>query len=117
MLGLNKVSLIGHIGRDPEFRELDKKISVARFDLATTEFYRNQQSEMISRTEWHSIILWRGLADLTKKHLKGGSMVFIEGRLRSRVYEGKEGGVKKVVEVVADKVIMLDKPRKQKESK
>lgn len=114
MKGLNKVSLIGNLGSDPDYKELKGKIPVAKFDMATTAFYKNQQGELVSKTEWHKIISWRGLAELTRNFLKGGSTVFIEGSLRTRSYEGRDGVKHYITEIIADSIIMLDKSKQKK---
>jgi len=109
MKGLNKVQLIGNLGKDPEINVLDGNITVAKFSLATSESYRNKVGELITDTEWHSIVLWRGLAELAEKYLVKGSTVYIEGKLNTRHYDDKEGTKKYVTEIVADNMIMLDK--------
>ena len=109
MKGLNKVQLIGNLGKDPEMSLLEGNICVAKFSLATTESYRNKNGELITDTEWHHIVLWRGLAELADKYLVKGSMVYIEGKIKTRHYDDKEGVKKYVTEIVADNMIMLDK--------
>jgi len=109
MKGLNKVQLIGNLGKDPEINVLDGNITVAKFSLATSESYRNKVGELITDTEWHSIVLWRGLAELAQKYLHKGSYVFIEGKMKTRHYEDKDGTKKYVTEVVAEQLIMLEK--------
>ena len=81
MAGVNKVILVGNLGKDPEVRHLDSGIAVANFSLATTENYKNKEGERVSQTEWHNIVLWRGLAEIAEKWLKKGSSVFIEGKI------------------------------------
>lgn len=114
MRGLNKVNLIGNLGKDPDYKELKGKIPVAKFDIATTEFHKNQKGELIPRTEWHRIISWRGLAELSKNYLKMGSTIFVEGSLRTRSYEGKDGITHYITEIIADSIIMLDKAKTKK---
>lgn len=109
MRGLNKVTLIGNLGKDPEVRKLEGNINVAKFTLATSESYKDDAGQTHTHTEWHNIVLWRGLADLCEKYLKKGSTVCIEGKLRTRSYEDKEGDIKYVTEIIADNIIMLDK--------
>lgn len=112
MRGLNKVMLIGNLGKDPEVQYIDNgRIPVARFPLATTETYKDKNGQNISQTEWHSIVLWRGLAELAQKYLKKGSLVFIEGRLRSRMKEDKDKVKRIITEVVADSLVMLDRKK------
>jgi single-strand DNA-binding protein len=109
MRGVNKVMLIGNLGKDPELQYLEGNIGVAKFSLATTETYKDRGGKLVSQTEWHTVVLWRGLAELAQKYLHKGSMVYIEGRLRTRSWEDKEGNKKFATEVVGDNLIMLEK--------
>jgi single-strand DNA-binding protein len=109
MRGVNKVILIGNLGKDPDIQYLEGNIAVAKFSLATTETYKDRSGKLISQTEWHTIVLWRGLAELAQKYLHRGSLVYIEGRLKTRSWEDKEGNKKFATEVVGDNLIMLDK--------
>ncbi len=109
MRGVNRVILIGNLGKDPEIQYLEKNISVAKFPLATTETHKDKNGRLISQTEWHIIVLWRGLAELAQKYLHKGSLIYIEGRLRTRSWEDREGNKKFATEIVADNLIMLDK--------
>ena len=101
--------LIGNLGRDPDIQHLEGNIAVAKFPLATTETFKDRSGKLISQTEWHTVVLWRGLAELAQKYLHKGSLVYIEGRLRTRSWEDKEGNKKFATEVVGDNLIMLDK--------
>jgi single-strand DNA-binding protein len=103
------VMLIGNLGKDPEIQFLEGNIPVAKFSLATTETYKDRNGKLISQTEWHTVVLWRGLAELAQKYLRKGSLVYIEGRLRTRSWEDKEHVKKFATEVVGDNLIMLDK--------
>jgi single-strand DNA-binding protein len=109
MRGVNRVMLIGNLGKDPDVQYLEGNIGVAKFSLATTETYKDRSGKLVSQTEWHTVVLWRGLADLAEKYLHKGSLVYIEGRLRTRSWEDKEGNKKFATEVVGDNLIMLDK--------
>jgi single-strand DNA-binding protein len=109
MRGVNRVILIGNLGKDPDVQYLEGNIGVAKFSLATTETYKDRGGKLVSQTEWHTVVLWRGLADLAQKYLHKGSLVYIEGRLRTRSWEDKEGNKKFATEVVGDNLIMLDK--------
>jgi single-strand DNA-binding protein len=109
MRGVNRVTLIGNLGKDPDIQYLDGNIGVAKFSLATTETFKDRTGKLISQTEWHTVVLWRGLAELAQKYLHKGSLVYIEGRLRTRSWEDKEGNKKFATEVVGDNLIMLDK--------
>lgn len=101
--------LIGNLGKDPDVQFLDGNIGVAKFPLATTETFKDRSGKLISQTEWHTVVLWRGLAELAQKYLHKGSLVYIEGRLRTRSWEDKDGNRKFATEVVGDNLIMLDK--------
>jgi len=109
MRGVNKVVLIGNLGKDPDVQFLEGNIGVAKFPLATTETYKDRNGKLISQTEWHTVVLWRGLAELAQKYLHKGSLIYIEGRLHTRNWEDKEGNKKFATEVVGDNLIMLDK--------
>jgi single-strand DNA-binding protein len=101
--------LIGNLGKDPDVQVLEGNIAVAKFPLATTETFKDRGGKLVSQTEWHTVVLWRGLAELAQKYLHKGSLVYIEGRLRTRNWDDKEGHRKFVTEVVGDNLIMLDK--------
>jgi single-strand DNA-binding protein len=109
MRGVNRVMLIGNLGKDPDVQYLEGNIAVAKFPLATTETYKDRAGKLISQTEWHTVVLWRGLAELAQKYLHKGSLIYVEGRLRTRSWEDKEGNRKFATEVVGDNLIMLDK--------
>jgi single-strand DNA-binding protein len=107
MSGVNKVILIGRLGKDPEVRNLDNGAVVANFSIATSESYKDRTTgEKKEITEWHNIVLWRGLAEIAQKYLRKGDMVYIEGKLRTRSWE-KEGVTRYTTEVVADNMTML----------
>jgi single-strand DNA-binding protein len=101
--------LIGNLGKDPDVQVLEGNIAVAKFPLATTETFKDRGGKLVSQTEWHTVVLWRGLAELAQKYLHKGSLVYIEGRLRTRSWDDKEGHRKFATEVVGDNLIMLDK--------
>ena len=107
MAGVNKVILVGNLGKDPEVRYLDSGVAVANFSLATTENYKNKEGERVSQTEWHNIVLWRGLAEVAEKYLKKGSSVYIEGKIKTRKWEDKEGINRYNTEILADNMTML----------
>ena len=109
MRGVNKVILIGNLGKDPEIQKVDGTIPVAKFPLATTETFKDRSGKQVSQTEWHNVVLWRGLAELAEKYLKKGSLIYVEGHLHTRSWEDKDGNKKSTVEVVGDNLIMLDK--------
>jgi single-strand DNA-binding protein len=110
-MSLNKVSLIGNLGKDPEVRHFDNGSCVASFTLATTErgYTAKDGTAVPERTEWHNCVLWNGLASVAEKYLRKGSKVYLEGKLRTRSYD-KDGQVRYVTEVVADNMEMLSAP-------
>src|SRR5438067_13782132 len=106
MSGINKVILVGHLGKDPEVRHLEGGVAVASFPLATSETF-NKDGRKVEQTEWHNIVMWRGLADVAAKFLQKGKLVYIEGKLRTRSFEDKEGIKKYTTEIVAENFTML----------
>ncbi len=106
MAGINKVILVGHLGRDPEVRTIDSGVKVARFTLATTEAYKDRSGERKEVTEWHNIVCWRNLADIAEKYLVKGKLIYVEGKLRTRSWEDN-GAKRYATEVVADNFTML----------
>ena len=109
MRGVNRVMLIGNLGKDPDVQFLEGNIAVAKFPLATTETFKDRTGKLVSQTEWHTVVLWRGLAELAQKYLHKASLVYIEGRLRTRSWDDKDGNRKFATEVVGDNIIMLYK--------
>lgn len=109
MRGINRVMLIGNLGKDPDVQTLEGNIAVAKFPLATTETFKDRTGKLVSQTEWHTVVLWRGLAELAQKYLHKSSLIYIEGRLRTRSWDDKDGHRKFATEVVGDNLIMLDK--------
>jgi single-strand DNA-binding protein len=109
MQGVNKVILVGHLGKDPEVRYLEGNIAKARFSLATTEVYKDKNGNRLEHTEWHNIVLWRGLAENAEKFLKKGMQIYVEGKLQTNQWTDKEGQKKSITEVLADQFILLQK--------
>ncbi len=110
MAGVNKVILIGNLGADPEVRHLQNGAAVANFRVATTETYKDRTTgEKREQTEWHSIVAWRGLAEITERYLRKGSKVYVEGKLRTRKWQDKDGIERYTTEVHADEMTMLDR--------
>lgn len=108
MAGVNKVILIGNLGRDPEVMTFDNGVKKTSFSLATTESYKNREGNRVEQTEWHNIVLWRGLAEVAEKYLHKGSQIYLEGKIKTRSYE--QDGVKKyVTEIYGDQMTMLGK--------
>jgi single-strand DNA-binding protein len=105
--GINKVILIGNLGKDPDILRMESGVKKASFSLATTEVYKNKEGVKTEHTEWHNIVLWRNLAEVAENYLKKGSQVYIEGRIRRRDYEDKEGVKKFVFEINGDVLQML----------
>lgn len=108
MSGVNKVILIGRLGKDPEVRHLEGGATVASFPLATSESYTNKEGVRSEQTEWHNIVVWRGLAEIAEKYLSKGKQIYVEGKLRTRNFE-KNGEKRYVTEIVADNFQMLDR--------
>jgi|SRR6185437_1553752 len=106
MSGINKVILVGHLGKDPDVRYLDGGVSVASFPLATSETF-NKEGRKVEQTEWHNIVMWRGLADVAAKYLQKGKLVYIEGKLRTRTFDDKEGNKKYTTEIIAENFTLL----------
>lgn len=116
MAGVNKVILLGNLGKDPEVRHLEGGVTVANFPLATSETYKDKQGNRQEKTEWHNIVLWRGLADVAEKYLKKGSQIYLEGRLQTRKWEDKEGHSRYTTEVVGDNFVMLNRKSSEESS-
>ncbi|MCX6137984.1 MAG: single-stranded DNA-binding protein [Ignavibacteriales bacterium] len=104
---LNKVQLIGHLGKDPELKYTPSGVAVATFSIATNESWKDQEGNVQERTEWHNIVAWRKLAEICGEWLKKGRRIYLEGRIQTRSYE-KDGVKKYITEIVADDMIMLD---------
>jgi single-strand DNA-binding protein len=115
MRGVNRVVLIGNLGREPDLQYLEGNIAVAKFPLATTETYKDKNGNLVSQTEWHTIVLWRGLAELAQRYLHKGSLVYLEGRIRTRTWEDKEKNKRFSTEIIGDNLVMLDKRKEQNE--
>lgn len=109
MRGLNKVTLIGNLGKDPDMNVLDGNVPVAKFSLATTETYRDKSGQPHTSTDWHTVVLWRGLAELAQAYLRKGSLVYVEGKLKTRHYDDAAGQRHYVTEIMGEQVLMLDK--------
>lgn len=104
---LNKVQLIGNLGKDPELKYTPSGVAVATFSIATSESWKDQEGNQQEKTEWHNIVAWRKLAEICGEYLKKGKKVYLEGKLQTRNYE-KDGVKRYVTEIVADQLIMLD---------
>lgn len=106
-MSVNKVILVGNVGKDPEVRHLDSGVAVANLPLATSETYTAKNGDKVTTTEWHNIVLWRGLAEVAEKYVKKGKQLYIEGRIRSRSYDDKDGIKRYITEIYADTMQML----------
>lgn len=113
MRGINKVLLIGNLGKDPVIHYIEGNIPVAKFPLATTEIRKDKNGNSISETEWHTVVLWRGLAKLAEQYLKKGSLIYLEGKLHTRNWEDKNNNYRCQTEIIGDNLVMLDKRKEQ----
>ncbi len=105
-MAVNKVILVGNVGKDPEVRHLDQDVAVANFSLATTErgYKTRNGTEVPERTEWHNIVAWRGLATLTERYIRKGMKLYVEGKIRTRSWEDQNGVRKYMTEIYADAI-------------
>ena len=115
MIGVNKVILIGNLGKDPEIISFDQ-VKKASFSLATTETHKTKDGVKIEETEWHNVICWSGLAEVAEKFLKKGTHLYVEGKIKSRIREDKEGNKKRVVEIVAETFKILNRSHSHQNS-
>lgn len=106
---INKVTLIGNLGGDPEIRHLENGTAVGRFSLATNENYKDKEGNWQKLTEWHNIVVWRDQAERAEKQLKKGMMVFVEGKISYRKYTGQDGVERNVTDIVANTLRLLEK--------
>lgn len=115
-MSVNKVILLGHVGKDPDVRQLESGVKVATFSLATTEkgYTLQNGTQVPDRTEWHNIVMWRGLAETAEKYVKKGNKLYIEGKIRSRTYEDQNKVNRIIVEIFVDSMELLgEKPKQQ----
>ncbi len=108
-MNVNKVILVGHVGKDPEVRHLDSNVSVANFSLATSDTYTNKSGEKVTTTEWHNIVCWRDLASRAENYVRKGRLIYLEGKIRTRSYDAQDGSKKYITEILADSFQLLDK--------
>ncbi len=111
MKGVNRVTLVGNLGRDPDFYYVDGDVPIARFSLATTETRKERNGKVVFETEWHSIVLWRGLAELAKNYLQKGSLVYIEGRLKTRPMDDADKNKRFQTEIIGENMVMLNRKK------
>ncbi len=108
-MSVNKAILVGYVGNDPEVRYIDNGTPVCNFRLATSETYKNKNGERITTTEWHNIVLWRGLAEIAEKYVRKGSQIYVEGRIRTRSWDDRDGNKRYTTEIVGDSMQLLGK--------
>jgi single-strand DNA-binding protein len=116
MAGVNKVLLVGNLGKDPELKYFEGNIAKVAFSLATNEYFKDKSGNRIEQTEWHNIIMWRTLAENAAKLLKKGTLVYIEGKLQTRQWTDKEGVKRNVTEIIAENFNILSKPENNSDS-
>lgn len=107
-MSVNKVILVGNLGKDPEVRYMPNGDAVVNFSIATSESWKNKAGERVSRTEWHNIVIYRKLAEIAGQYLKKGSSVYLEGRIQSRKYTGKDGVERLAYEIIVSEMKMMD---------
>lgn len=105
---MNKVILIGNLGKDPEIKYFENNIAKVSFSLATTEYYKDKNGQKTEQTEWHNIVMWRGLAENASKLLKKGSQIYLEGKIQSKQWIDKEGNKKNMTEILAENFTLLN---------
>ncbi len=116
MIGVNKVILVGNLGKDPEIKHFESGKSKTTVSLATTETYKNKMGERVTNTEWHNVIFWSPLSDIVHQYLKKGSKLYVEGKITNRSYEDKEGNTRYITEVVGRDMVMLDSKNTRQDS-
>lgn len=115
---VNKVILIGNLGKDPEVRHLENGTVVANFPIATSESYTDKNTgQKVENTDWHDIVVWRGLASIVEKYVRKGQKVYIEGKLRKRSWQDKENNTRYATEIIADELTILSRPENAPQSK
>lgn len=113
--GINKAILIGNVGKDPEIKRLDNGMVIANLPLATSEAYTNKNNEKVTNTEWHNIVLFKNLAEIVEKYVKKGDALYIEGRIRTRSWDDKDGNKRYITEIVGLNMQMLGGGKKSDE--
>jgi len=113
---LNKVMLIGNVGKDPELKHTPSGIPVVSFNLATTDSWRDRTGTLQEHTDWHSVVAWRGLAEICYKLVKKGTRIYVEGKLQTRKVDDKNGNRKRIVEILIDNMLLLDGKKNKEQS-
>lgn len=109
MAGVNKVILVGNLGRDPELKYLEGNVARVNFSLATSDSYKDKNGNRVEQTEWHNIVMWRGLAESAEKYLKKGMQVYVEGKIQTRQWNDKDGNKRSTTEIVAESYQILQR--------
>lgn len=109
MAGVNKVILVGNLGKDPELKYLEGNIARANFSIATSEYHKDKNGNKIEQTEWHNIVVWRSMAESAEKLLKKGTQVYLEGKLQTRQWIDKDGNKKNITEIVGESFLVLQR--------
>jgi len=115
-MSVNKVTLIGNVGNDPEIKHINEDTQVAKFSLATSEVYKNREGEKVTDTEWHNIVIWNKLAKIVESYVKKGSLLYLSGKIKTRSYEDKDNIKRYSTEIICNEMKMLGpKPTEQSE--
>ena len=109
MAGVNKVILVGNLGKDPELKYLEGNIARANFSIATSEFHKDKNGNKIEQTEWHNIVVWRSMAESAEKLLKKGTQIYLEGKLQTRQWIDKDGNKRNITEIVGESFLVLQR--------
>lgn len=109
MGGVNKVILVGNLGKDPEIKYLEGNIARANFSVATSEYHKDKNGNKIEQTEWHNIVVWRSMAESAEKLLKKGTQIYLEGKLQTRQWIDKDGNKRNITEIVGESFLILQK--------
>ncbi|MCK9616530.1 MAG: single-stranded DNA-binding protein [Lentimicrobiaceae bacterium] len=111
--GVNKVILVGNLGRDPDIQNLENGVKKATFSLATSEVIKNKDGSKTAQTEWHNVVLWRGLAEIAEKYLLKGKQVYLEGKIRTRSWEDKDGNKRYITEIIGENLVLVGSPKSE----
>ena len=109
MAGVNKVILVGNLGKDPELKYLEGNIARANFSIATSEYHKDKSGNKVEQTEWHNIVVWRSMAESAEKLLKKGTQIYLEGKLQTRQWIDKDGNKKNITEIVGESFLVLQR--------